>query len=401
MGGPLGEVLEDSLIAEFNDGHPGIEIVPVSMGNYRALSQKIMASVMAGDPPAIAQAYETWTAQLIRGEVLVPLDSLMQTDPSFTVDMWEDFYPVFREDNTFEGRIYSFPFNKSVPVIYYNTELFEELGLEPAGTWEEQRQLLLDLTLDGNADGDLMDQEDRWGTAFTSSVWMYECLLSQAGGAVLIEDGTATGFDSPEGIRALDFLISLIHTDRTAYLSTGFEHQRQFSAGRIGLVQGSVTSLAFMERDMESRRESGMSTFTIGVAPLPAGVRRSVFIAGTNVVLFRSDDPDRTAAAWEFIKWFSETRQQSRWFSGSGYLPARRSSLSEPETLRRLADYPGMIDVLGQLDYALFEPQITAWYDGREFLSEAVEIALYGRMTAEEALSRAAGLANAEIDSNR
>jgi len=152
---------------------------------------------------------------------------------------------------------------------------------------------------------------------------------------------------------------------------------------------------------MESRRESGMSTFTIGVSPLPAGIRRSVFIAGTNVVLFRSDDPARTAAAWEFIKWFSETRQQARWFSGSGYLPARRSSLSEPEALCRLADYPGLVDVLGQLDYALFEPQITAWYDGREFLSEAVEIALYGRMTAEEALSRAAGLADAEIDSNR
>jgi maltose-binding protein MalE len=57
--------------------------------------------------------------------------------------------------------------------------------------------------------------------------------------------------------------------------------------------------------------------------------------------------------------------------------------------------------VIGQLEYARFEPQITAWYDGREFLSEAVEIALYGRMTADEALSRAAGLADAEIESDR
>jgi ABC-type glycerol-3-phosphate transport system substrate-binding protein len=230
---------------------------------------------------------------------------------------------------------------------------------------------------------------------------MYECLLSQAGGALLSPDGSSTGFSSPEGVMALDFLVSLIHTDGTAYLSTGFEHQREFAAGRVGLVQGSVTSLAFMERDMESRRESGLSTFTIGVAPLPAGSRRSVFIAGTNVVVFRNEDPAVVEASWEFIKWFTDTRQQARWFAGSGYLPARRSSLLEPEALQRLEEHPGLIGVLEQLDYALFEPQITAWYDGREFLSEAVEIALYGRMTAEEALSRAAGLADAEIESNR
>lgn len=401
MGGPLGEMLEDSLIADFNAGHPGIEIIPVCMGNYRALSQKIMASVMAGDPPDLAQAYETWTAQLIGGEVLVPLDSLMRVDTTFTPEMWEDIYPVFRDNSTFDGRIYSFPFNKSVPVIYYNRELFNERSLQPAGTWEEHRELLMALTLDGNHDGDLNDEEDRWGTAFTSSVWMFECLLAQAGGTVLNEAGTATGFSSPEGIAALDYLVSLIHTDRTAYLSTGFEHQREFAAGRVALVQGSVTSLAFMERDMQRRRESGLSSFTIGIAPLPAGEERAVFIAGTNVILFRQGDPARIDAAWEFIKWFTEPEQQARWFAGSGYLPARQSSLLEAQVTSKIAEYPGLQAVLEQLDCARFEPQIIAWYDGREFLSEAVEIALYGRMTAGEALSRAAELADAEIESTR
>ena len=150
MGGPLGDVLEDTLIAEFNAMHENIEIVPVCMGNYSALSQKIMAGVMAGSPPGMAQAYETWTAQLIRGNALVPLDSLMATDTSYSMDAWNDFFPVFQANNTFDGRIYSFPFNKSVPLIYYNVELFDSLGLTPATTWDEQRRLLFQLTLDGN-----------------------------------------------------------------------------------------------------------------------------------------------------------------------------------------------------------------------------------------------------------
>lgn len=401
MGGPLGDMLEDSLIEEFNSLHPDIEIVPVCMGNYRALSQKIMAGVMAGSPPVLAQAYETWTAQLIRGGALVPLDSLMEKDPLFTEEMWSDFFPVFQANNTFDGRIYSFPFNKSVPLIYYNVERFDSLGISPGETWQEQSANLRILTRDVNADGDMLDSEDRWGTAFGTSVWTFECFLAQAGGSLLNGDSTATAFYSEEGIEALNYMTGLLYIDSTAYLSSGYDNQNAFADGRVAQVQGSVTSLAFMIRDMEKRAESGLYTFTIGTAPLPAGEQSGVYIAGTNVVLFRNRDSDKVEAGWEFIKWFTRPDIQARWFSGSGYLPARMSSLSEPAFLEKIDRFPGLQRVVDQLYYAVFEPQITAWYDGREFLSESVEIVLYGRMTPEEALSRAADLADAEIKTSR
>ncbi len=397
MGGPLGDVLEDSLIADFNSTHPDIRVVPVNMGNYRALSQKIMASVMAGSPPAMAQAYETWTSQLVRGGVLVPLDSLMQADPLYSGDDWDGFFRVFRENNTYNGRIYSFPFNKSVPLIYYNVDLYDQLGLVPAETWAEQRVLLKALCLDVNGDGDLLDEGDRWGTAFGPSVWTFECLLAQAGGSLLDDEETSAAFNGPAGIEALGFLTDLLYVDRTAYLSSGYDHQRDFLDGGLGQVQGSVTSLAFMEQEMERRRESGLPSFTIGVAALPGHRERRVYISGTNVVLFRNQDPRVVDAGWEFIRWFTSPEQQARWAAGSGYLPAGRASLDDPLMVRKFSAYPGLLSVVQQVETALHEPQATAWYDGREFLSEALEIVLYGRMSAEEALNRAAALADAEI----
>jgi ABC-type glycerol-3-phosphate transport system substrate-binding protein len=229
---------------------------------------------------------------------------------------------------------------------------------------------------------------------------MFENLLVQAGGDLMAPDSQSTGFSGPRGVEALEFLSSLIHTDSVAYLSTGYEHQKEFAEGRVGLVQGSVTSLAFMESDMARRAENGLSTFRIGIAPLPAGRRRGVVISGTNVVIFKDHTPEQIDAAWAFVKWFTAPRQQARWFAATGYLPARRSSLSEPAAAGRIEEYPGLRGVLGQLDHATFEPQLKAWYDGREFLSEAVEIALYGQMTPEEALSRAAGLADEEISTS-
>lgn len=399
MGGPLGDMLEDTLIAEFNIQHPHIRVVPVNMGNYRALSQKIMASVMAGSPPGVAQAYETWTAQLIRGGVIVPLDSLGDADPLYSDDDWNDFYEVFRENNTFDGRVYSFPFNKSVPLIYYNADLYGELGLVPASTWDEQRRLLQALCIDANGDGDYLDGGDRWGTAFGPSVWTFECLLAQAGGSLLSADGNASAFQGAEGVEALGFLADLIYRDRTAYLSSGYDHQRDFLDGGLGQVQGSVTSLAFMEEELQRRREAGQPAFTVGVAPLPGFRRSTVYIAGTNVVLFRNEDPEVVEAGWEFIKWFTAPEQQARWSAGSGYLPARRSSLGHPALQEKFQRYPGLPSVIAQVETALYEPQTTAWYDGREFLSEAVEIALYGRMAPGEALDRAAALTDAEIRS--
>ena len=399
MGGPLGEYLEDTLITEFNATHPEIEIIPVSMGNYRALCQKILASVMAGDTPVVAQAYETWTSQLIRGNALVPLDSLMELDSEEITERWDnDFFPVFQRNNTYDGRIYSFPFNKSVQALYYNVEMMDSLGLQPPETWEDYRMVLMALTIDGNNDGDLSDDCDRWGTAFTPSVGMFENLLLQRGGTLLNSDSTRTAFASAEGRDALQLLIDLIYTDGSARISSGYTHQNDFADGTVGIVQGSTVSLAFMEQNMERMEENGESVFTIGIAPLPHDREQAVIIAGTNVILFKSDSAE-VEAAWEFIKWFTEPHQQARWSAASGYIPATSSSLDYPEIQERLQKYPGLMDVMLQVEYAQFEPQRTFWYDGRLFLSEAVEIALYGRMSAEDALGRAARLADAELGS--
>ncbi|HCX73800.1 MAG TPA: ABC transporter substrate-binding protein, partial [Candidatus Cloacimonas sp.] len=56
MGGPLGDAL-GNLIQKFNETHPNINVKSINMGNYTALSQKLMASIQTGNQPDIAQAF--------------------------------------------------------------------------------------------------------------------------------------------------------------------------------------------------------------------------------------------------------------------------------------------------------------------------------------------------------
>ena len=125
LGGPLGDAL-DELVNEFNATHPEIFVKSISMGKYQALSQKLMASIQANTQPDIAQVYESWTSEMISGDVIVSIEDMIAEDPNFGENDLNDIYDVFLKSNTINGKLWSFPFNKSVRVMYYNKDLFKK-----------------------------------------------------------------------------------------------------------------------------------------------------------------------------------------------------------------------------------------------------------------------------------
>ncbi|MDY6916145.1 MAG: extracellular solute-binding protein, partial [Candidatus Cloacimonadota bacterium] len=127
MGGPLGDALAQ-LVDEFNETHPDIHVTSINMGNYTALSQKLMASIQSGNQPQIAQAFEAWTTNMAKGDVLRPMQHFIEKDPNFDQEDLDDFYSVFLDCNTIDDKLLSFPFNKSVRVLYYNKDLFFRKG---------------------------------------------------------------------------------------------------------------------------------------------------------------------------------------------------------------------------------------------------------------------------------
>ncbi|MCK4513023.1 extracellular solute-binding protein, partial [bacterium] len=133
MGGPLGDAL-DALVAEFNESHSLIEIQSISMGRYQALSQKIMASVAANQPPDLAQVYEAWTENLVENGSAESLSPYVNGPNGLSQDELDDFIPGMIANSTWNGEIYSFPFNKSVRALYWNKGAFAEVGLTRAPT---------------------------------------------------------------------------------------------------------------------------------------------------------------------------------------------------------------------------------------------------------------------------
>ncbi|KQC13473.1 MAG: hypothetical protein APR63_08540 [Desulfuromonas sp. SDB] len=376
MGGSLGTTL-DSLVEEFNRTHPDIYIQATSVGNYGAMSQKLMASVMAQKPPVISQVFESWTDQFRRAGVIVPLNKYVHSSQGFSPEEIEDFFPAIWDDNMWDDTLWSLPFNKSLPVMFYNLDAFDSLGYEFPVYWED---FLVICSTYAYAD----PEKFRYVMGLPINTWMFETMLIQLNGQIIDPRSNQVEFDREPGINALNMLIDLIEGNPVAYLSTGYEHQDEFIAGRAIMAWGSVVSYSFMRKKEP--------TFNIAVAPLPypREGRPAFVISGTNVAIFSHSTPEQQAAAWEFIKWFNSPQVQAQWSVNTGYIPTRRSSLQDSALRAHLELIPGMLNIYLNLDQAVSEPKIGAWFAGRIFLSEALEYTLRGVLTPQESLFRAA-----------
>jgi multiple sugar transport system substrate-binding protein len=381
MGGPLGDALAE-LVQEFNDTHPHIRVNSINMGNYTALSQKLMASIQTGNQPDVAQSYEAWTANMMKGDVIVPVEELIAQDSTFGAADLDDFYPVFINSNIIDGKLVSFPFNKSVRVQYYNKDMFFQNGLDPnkpPRTWDEFRAICRTLTKDIDGDG----TPDQYGSTMRISAWQFENLLLQAGGEIMDPTVTKPLFNSSAGVEALNFMTTLLNEDKTVYLSAGYDGQKDFTASKVGIYEDSSVSLAYMLlTDID---------FPIGISAIPTKDTQRSIISGTNVVIFRNEESAVQKAAWEFVKWFTQPAQTARWSELTYYMPVRRSAFMQPALKERLENNPEIKSVYDQLEFATYEPQISEWYETRKYLEEQViEKVVRGIMKPEKALDNAA-----------
>ncbi len=388
MGGPLGEALM-FLVNEFNETHPGIFINAINMGNYTALSQKLMASLQTGNQPDIAQVFESWTANMIDGDVIVPIEDFIKNDPDFTEEKLADIYPVFIQSNTVNGKLVTFPFNKSVRVLYYNKDIFFQNGIDrnkPPKTWDSFLEYCRKLTIDADHNG----VNELYGTTLKISAWQFENLLLQAGGEIMSADEKEALFNSKEGVVALEFLTQLLNEDKTAYLSPGYEGQNDFLAGKVAMYEDSSVSVAYMIK-------AGID-FNIGITSIPIEKTKRNVISGTNIAIFKSDDEKVQNAAWEFIKWFTDTKQTAKWSELTYYMPVRKSAFEVAELKSRLASNPEIAAVYDQLNYASFEPQMSEWFETRKYLEEhVIEKVVRGILSPQKALNNAAEMIEKKI----
>lgn len=125
-------------------------------------------------------------------------------------------------------------------------------------------------------------------------------------------------------------------------------------------------------------------------------------VTGTNIAIFKKSTSAQRDAAWNFIKWFTDTEQTAQWSRGTSYVPVRRSALQTPALEEEFQKVPGLKETMMQVEYAVSQPKSAAWYEGRRYLEEeAIEGAMRGYVSPEKGLKKAARKLNQELQKEK
>src|SRR5437870_8072376 len=377
--GVLGDRLNE-LIAKFNSTHK-VQVTGQFQGTYDQLYQKVVSAIQAGSVPDMAMVSgPPQTAQYLKAKAIVPVQQFVDSPDGLSKDQLADFVPALLDDNSLpvngKKTLVSWPFSKSVALLYYNPDVLKAAGVSVPTTWDQLRAALKTV------------KEKTTATPFAWTPDVYYFFLPylwSQGGEALTPDLSKAAFNTPEGIAALQYQVDLVLGDKTAQVTQGFDWQNPFAQGKVAFAVSTSVSRPFIEQAMPKDH-----TFKVGMAPLPAGPKSAATdLFGNNLVIFAKTPSDHQRAAWLFMKWLTDTDQTVAWSLASGYMPLRVSAQNAPDFKSAADQDDRLLVAINALKDAHGIPGSPDWQKIQPVLGDMVTKALLGQASAKDAIAEA------------
>src|SRR5512135_1077582 len=288
----------EAAVKKFNETNgKGITVNAIVQGNYTQLYQKNLAAIQAGSLPDMAHAYESFVADYTKADVVINLDPYVNSKKNgLDQASKDDIYKPYFDTNRFaqyNNQLLSFPFTKSLALMYSNDDALKAAGITTAPkTWDEWEQAVMKTTKK-----DASGKTTQYGYAGTTDASYFNAMVLSRGGKLMSDDGKTVKWDGPEGLATLQMLKRL-YDGGYAYTPTGFDWQNDFAQGKLAYTFASTSSRPFIAAAMKTPVNWSVS--------LPPGGKTVMF--GANIAVFKTT-PQKQLACWLFIKWFSEQAQ--------------------------------------------------------------------------------------------
>jgi ABC-type glycerol-3-phosphate transport system substrate-binding protein len=387
----------DDLIAEFNKTNgKGITVKGEEQSggtSYTGLYQKMLGAINAGAMPEMIVAVENQVADYAKAGVIVELDQYVNSKKNgLSKESLGDIYKPYLDANKYPqygNKTLSWPFIKSLEVLYRNDDLAKELGFAAAPkTWEE-----LEKQAAAAKKSDSSGKVVRWGMS-TLTIDTFLGSVLNKGGAIVKPDLSAVGFDGKEGLSTLQMEERGIN-EGWMYIPKGFDWQDRFAEGNLLYVGATSTSIGFIIDTLKGK------PLNWSVVPWPDGGGSARGIQFGGIVAITKSSAEKQLASWEFLKWFTDTKQTSRWAALSGYMPVRSSAANEQVIKDFWTKRPQSKQAFELIPLSQAGPSIRGYQDVRDAVNEALTKVVTKKDKAENALKDAGTRANAALKENK
>lgn len=343
---------------DFEDANENIDLV-VDVVSWNDIYTVVNTRIANGEAPDILNidVFADYQAD----------DLLLPAQDYVSAETYAKMYPAFLDQSLVDGTVWAVPDLASARALYYNADIFEEVGVEVPTTWEELTAVAQQIKDFYNGEVypwgiDMTTDEGQ--AAFAYYVW-------NNGGDFTDADGNWT-LNSAENVEAIEYAISLVNsglTNTDPATETRYDLQDMFGAGKLAMVIG--------PNSIPTYCTEGGYTVNYGLASIPTNGDKASVSAGVmdRFMCFDNGYTDaEMAAITTFFDFFYDDARYSEWVLMEGFLPATSTGAE----LVAAADesMAGWIEIVGSCK---FYPTAKAeWADVKQGVIDVEQQALLG-----------------------
>ena len=342
--------LFDTFVNEFNTQNEwGIQVSVENQINFSNMYENVTASLPREEKPDLVIALPEHAQEWYADGGVTDLTAYVN-DPKFGIDSSDMAAAILNQDVTGEARV-AFPAQRTAQFLLWNETWASELGFDSMPTSAENFQKQ-------SCDAQKSKLTDEFGENDALGGWLvntdtmtaYSWMLAFGGG--VLEEGNYH-FLTPENLNAFRFLRELSETS-CAWLGNGADPITSFANRNALFITASLTDLPDVARAFASAN----STDKWSVMPFPNGNTGVMTVYGSSYVILKTTD-ERQLAAWLFVRWLTDNKQDARWVETTHLFPLHAS------TLDLLGDYekthPQWKQAVDLLPEGALQPQLPSW----------------------------------------
>jgi sn-glycerol 3-phosphate transport system substrate-binding protein len=386
------DTITGAFLARAADGfmseNPGVKITINGQGGYDAVAERLEAASASGNLPVMAIIEETFLGRF--HPIAADLSKYLSHD------VIANYQPGLLASGYAGGVLRAVPFNRSMPVLFYNKTIFEEYGIKtPPSTWREFRETAAKLS-------DPARGTRGAGLCWDTDAWIFESMLYSWGGEILDDTNKRVVFN--DGGKAAELVKFFQEMEEEQILFSPYNHQEdpwitvatEMLQGRVSMMMGSNGMFSLYSQWMAD------AGYELGMAMQPSfdGTPSAATGAG-NIIVLDSSSEEQKAAACKFLEFLARDEYAGEYTVLSGYLPTTITSLNSEKLRAMLSEKPDYQAAIDQMKFAHRRPMTKNWKNMYAVIVEELEACLSDPPAdASEAMKNAAESCQKIMDEN-
>lgn len=292
-----------------------------------------------------------------------------------------DFLEADVAAGQYQDGFYRMPFRSDMGMLYYRTDLLDQVGMEPPQTFSEL--IAASETIQDQTD---VDWGFVWqGLQYEGLVTNFVEIVAGYGGFWIDPDTLEVGLDQPAGIQATEFMKGVIAQGISPPGVTNYVEEdslRQFENGNAAFLRNWPYVWA------EANKEGSPVAGDIALKPMvhAEGEQSAACLGGWGFGI--SADTPHPEEAWRVVEFFTSPGPMKDFVTEFAYVPSRRALFTDPEVL---AKFPHFAELLDVAETAVPRPPVGQYAQVSDILQRYLSAAITDQMTPEAAMQAAAG----------